>query len=256
MGIANVVGGGGGDSATRTVTSTPDPMAQAFDMVKFNLAQPYAQAAGERSSYYDDYYRDFVLPAEKKYLGAYERLLPGYEALAQGQTQAQLELLPTATDLDYQTMRSKQELLGPGTQLGLEQIESQRALLGPQTALATERVGAERALLPVATETIDTFLNASREGVDPQAWRSRAGVDAQQGLSQSVEQMNRNASRLGLNPGSGSYVNAKKDLYLEGAANKAGAMTDAWRKAEDENFKRLGLGAQVGAGSFGLAGGK
>lgn len=251
--IGGLVGGGGG-SSTQSVTSTPDPMAQAFDIMKTNLMLPQIAEAGTRSGVYDQFYQDNYLPAEKEYLGAYRRMLPGYEALSNAQLEAQLALMPAATDLDYQQLQAQSELLGPATQLGLEQIGAAREKLGPQTALDIDRIGGERALLPEATNTIGSFLNASTEGVDPAEWRQRAGVDAQQGLSQAVGQMNRNASRMGLNPGSGAFTNAMKDTYLQGAANKAGAMTDAWRKAEDENYRRLGLGAQVGAQTFGLSG--
>ena len=92
------------------------------------------------------------------------------------------------------------------------------------------------------------FLGESLNGVNENEWANRAGTDQQLAASNANNQLVRNAMRMGLNPNIGSFTRALADQATANAANVAAARTQAFRAADEENYKRLQGGMQAGLG--------
>lgn len=79
----------------------------------------------------------------------------------------------------------------------------------------------------------------------------KANADVEQGYAGAQGQMNRNAARYGINPGSGAFAGAMSDMYNEKALASAGAQTNARRMARDKAEQMVGVAAGSGAAGFG-----
>jgi len=101
-----------------------------------------------------------------------------------------------------------------------------------------------------ASDVISNFLKESNSGINANDYANRAGNDVKQAAQQSSDALTRNASRLGLNINSGSFVNAMKDSNITNAATEAAARTQAYRNAEDVNYQRKQAGATAAAGLY------
>lgn len=122
----------------------------------------------------------------------------------------------------------------------------------PQEQRITQGVlGLQENSLGVTGELTDKFLNASLKGVNGEEWADRAGTDQQAAASNANAQLARNASRMGLNMNSGAFQNALADQATRNAAAVGAARTQAFRAADEENYKRLATGASAGLGLVG-----
>ena len=83
------------------------------------------------------------------------------------------------------------------------------------------------------------FYEKSLNGVDTQARAARAGADVQHSFDNMRQQLARQSSRLGINPNSGKMATAMTSMGNELTKSKAGAMSAARTRAEDDNYKRL-----------------
>lgn len=82
-------------------------------------------------------------------------------------------------------------------------------------------------------------------GMDPEQWADQAQTDVAAGYAGSMGAMTRDASRLGLNPNSGAFVDAQKDMNLERTKDIAAGRTQGRQAGEEEKFRRLGLSTQT-----------
>jgi len=87
----------------------------------------------------------------------------------------------------------------------------------------------------------------------------RASRDVELGFDKSRGIMNRNASRMGINPNSGRFQGLQQQWGLARAAAEAGAMTRARRTGREDNFRRLmdavGMASGAAGGARGSYGG-
>ena len=132
-------------------------------------------------------------------------------------------------------------------------LEAAKAKAELENVPAQQRItqgllGMQEAALPQTRELSQRFLDANLEGVNSEEWANRAGTDQQLAASNANEQLARNAARMGLNPNSGNFTRALADQATQNAANVAAARTQAFRAAEDENYKRLNAGMSAGLG--------
>lgn len=128
------------------------------------------------------------------------------------------------------------------------QAEAQMSLLPSQTQLNQSLLNMQNDTIGQTGQIATKYLEESLKGVDGEARANRAGTDQQVAASNAMQQMTRNASRMGLNANSGAFAKAMADQSLSNAANVATARTQAFRTAEDENYKRLQGGLSAGMG--------
>lgn len=128
------------------------------------------------------------------------------------------------------------------------ETEAQMSLLPSQTKLNQALLDMQNANMDKTSKLASTYLDQSLKGVNAEEWANRAGTDQQTAASNANAQMVRNASRLGLNANSGAFAKALADQSTANAANVATARTQAFRGAEDENYKRLQGGLSAGMG--------
>jgi hypothetical protein len=74
----------------------------------------------------------------------------------------------------------------------------------------------------------------------------QAGVNAQEGIESAKGSLLRNMGRMGVNPNSGKFQGLMQQVELQGAANKAGAKTAAYRQERADSFNRLMQTANLG----------
>jgi hypothetical protein len=111
-------------------------------------------------------------------------------------------------------------------------------------------------------------IGEAQAGFDPAFFAARAGADVSQMFDRGRESLQRQYSRLGIDPSAGRFTEALKDMQIAQAAAEAGARTQARAGLIKENFQRrfdvLGLGrgipttsaaalASAGAGLGGVA---
>jgi len=82
----------------------------------------------------------------------------------------------------------------------------------------------------------------------------RASIDTGLAFNKSQGILNRNMSRMGINPNSGRFQGLQQQWGLARAAAEAGAMTRARRQGREDNFRRLldAVGAASDAGGTAL----
>lgn len=81
----------------------------------------------------------------------------------------------------------------------------------------------------------------------------RASIDTNMSYDKSRGIMNRNASRMGINPNSGRFQGLQQQWGLARAAAEAGAMTRAGRTGREDNFRRLLDAVGMSKGASGRA---
>lgn len=128
------------------------------------------------------------------------------------------------------------------------EAEAQLSLLPSQTKLNQSLLNMQNNTIGTTSKLATQFLDQSLNGVNKEEWANRAGTDQQVAASNVMQQMTRNASRMGLNANSGAFAKAMTDQSLGNAANVATARTQAYRQADDENYKRLQGGLSAGMG--------
>ena len=83
----------------------------------------------------------------------------------------------------------------------------------------------------------------------------RASIDTGLAFNKSQGILNRNMSRMGINPNSGRFQGLQQQWGLARAAEEAGAMTRARRQGQEDNFRRLLSAVGLAGNSFGQAAG-
>lgn len=87
-------------------------------------------------------------------------------------------------------------------------------------------------------------------GAYSEAEAGRASADVEQGFGDSAGSMARSASRLGLDPGSGSFASAMGDMYTQKALASAGAKTSSRLGSRDRAVAMVTAAAGSGQGNF------
>lgn len=148
-------------------------------------------------------------------------------------------------DADIKDLSAKQEgLLNQATGLLGTSAEALQADIGKRDELRNYYEGLYR---PLAED----FVNAARKGIvgDEAGEMARAESQVGQEFAQAREQSTRNLARYGLNPSSGRYVGAQRQMDIAEAGARAGARTLAQRsekrRVEDVGFSRLSAGMQT-----------
>jgi hypothetical protein len=168
------------------------------------------------------------------------RLLPyqegsqrtGFE-LQQGMNEMGQRLLP------YQETASR-----TGLQLQGEQNAAGRYLLPQETQLTAADIQRQQALMPDRQYAAQKFYQEAAEGVNPEEWAARAGIDVGAAYAGSDAALRRDAARMGVDPSSGRFANAQGGYGLNMARDLAQARTQGRRAGEDENWKRRVMAAQ------------
>lgn len=102
------------------------------------------------------------------------------------------------------------------------------------------------------TDTFPGTIAQMREAarVDAEAKAAKAGDTVQSQYGNLWQQIQRDASRMGVNPNSARFQSLRQNWARAAAAAKSGAMTDAAEKAQDTSFARQSEVARL-AGSVG-----
>lgn len=193
-------------------------------------------SSGSSGDTYDAGYNDRMATIGEAYLemaqGEYDFWEESYKPLEEAEIAANLEILPSDTDLTISQNEAALSLLPGQTELAQAQIDDS------MTALSEAA--------PVRTEFYDQALN----GVDVDSRVSQAAADAAQSFMTATSAMNRDAARAGVDPSSGAYAAASNSNSLDFAKSLADAKTTARTEAEDENFSRLTTAMGVGTQSY------
>ena len=273
-----------GKSSTKTTTNEYDPVASAK---MSEIAEEQQAMAKEYFNFWQSDYKPFeaeqieanryLIPGQTALAGeqiaSQRSLLPGQTALAGEQIAAQRELLPAETGLTSEQIAAARKILPSQTGLTLEQIASARELLPLQTGLSKETITAKRSLLPGQTALSQKAIDAAgneitlsapitqkyyaqaEKGVDVNRRIGEARADVMQSYGQGKEMLNRDLSRMGIDPSSGAYAKSTRDFSLGTSKALAGATTTARNRAEDENWQRLAAAmSQKGSSVSALSG--
>ncbi len=145
-------------------------------------------------------------------------------------------------EADITKLASKQEgLLDQATGLLGDASGALKADIGKRDELRNYYEGLYRPLS-------EQFVNAARQGItgDIPGEMARAESDVGQEFAQARDQSTRNLARYGLNPSSGRYVGATRQMDIAEAGARSGARTLAQRsekrRVEDVGFARLTAG--------------
>ncbi len=143
-------------------------------------------------------------------------------------------------DYEIETAKANRDLLPYMTASTKEQLQYQE-----------EAAKANKELLPAATALTKTelegqapvaekFYKEALEGVDVNERMDSASNEVKAAVKLGEATRRREASRMGIDPGSSAYANAVNKSALDTARGVAGARTAAKESAEQENFNRLG----------------
>ncbi len=154
----------------------------------------------------------------------------------------------------------------PGSQLGLEQaqigwetdkIEAMQDVNMPkksarlmETRVDTQQQGlglqqdlykamGDANLPEQSVGLMSNYMSEAREGVDIDERMGAAQADVVSGYQGVQDKSRLAASRMGIDPSSGRFVEQQQDMNLNMAKDIAGARSQARRKAEQEEFNRL-----------------
>lgn len=145
---------------------------------------------------------------------------------------------------DYKPMEQAQiganlELIPSETELNLAQNQSNLSLIPEQTELASAQIGDTMTGIGERAPVREKFYQESLTGVDVEGRASRAGADASQSFANANSIMRRNTARMGINPTSGRFADMQNTNALNRAKTVASAQTTARTGAEQENYGRL-----------------
>lgn len=133
-----------------------------------------------------------------------------------------------------------------------ELVAAHRQIIPEQTALDLSSISAQQEGITRRSESLDrslgveeAFYDQAQQGMNVQDRMNAAQADVQQGYDVSQPQMMRDASRLGLQPGSGKFTDAMAKMAYSRAKDIGFARTNARRTTEEGNFARLGQGMQM-----------
>jgi hypothetical protein len=151
-----------------------------------------------------------------------------YQPMETEQISANQRLIPYQTDLEIDTLQSSRNLVP-------HEVEARRAALGEHNYKMADSITHMEERAPVRSE----FYHQAKDGVDAEAWASRAAADAAQAFMGSQGIMNRNAARMGVNPASGRFAGMQTSLAMDRSKAIGGAKTVARESADKESFSRL-----------------
>ena len=100
-----------------------------------------------------------------------------------------------------------------------------------------------------------THRLAATAEIDGQSMADEGAIDVSAAFDRSLGTMQRDMSRMGINPSSGRFAGLQQKWGRAKAAATAGAMTRARRGASRENFSRLLSASQAGLNTASRAGG-
>ncbi|MBC8318237.1 MAG: hypothetical protein H8E41_10055 [Desulfobulbaceae bacterium] len=145
---------------------------------------------------------------------------------------------------DYKPMEQAEiaanmELIPSETELSLAQNEAELSLLPGQTALTAAQTEAAMAETKAWTPVMSSFYSESLNGVDVESEANKAAADAAQSFAGSESSLSRSLAKMGVDPSSGAYAGLSNANSLEQAKTIAGAKTQARSDAEDTNYQRL-----------------
>lgn len=145
--------------------------------------------------------------------------------------------------MNQRLMGGMEGMMGSSYDLRQRQNESSSRLLPYQEDATkanlqynTDYSKGAASLLPSRFSATKQFIDASRNGVDPEAYAKRAATDAVSAFKDSDAAYQRNMARMGIRPGSGAFT----DNSTQRALAITQAKNNARQNAENENYRRLG----------------
>jgi hypothetical protein len=203
----------------------------AYNARMANIAESQQGMAEEYFKYWQSTYQ----PMETEQISANQRLIPYQTDLEIDKLQSSRKLVPheaaaRAKALDVENAQGDAAL-----QLLPHEVEARRAALGEQNYKMADSITHMQERAPVRSE----FYHQAKDGVDAEAWASRAAADAAQAFMGSQGIMNRNAARMGVNPASGRFAGMQTSLAMDRSKAIGGAKTVARESADKESFSRL-----------------
>lgn len=163
-----------------------------------------------------------------------------------------LPLQEQALGLQGQQMDFQEEILPQYQDYSRSLMDFQEEMLPEQIALAKQNLGLQSDYLDTARGDIEQyeqfrpleekFYTEAMEGKDIGEAMGEAQADVAAGYQGAAGARRRSATRMGLNPNSGAFQAASKDMALNQAKDIAGARNMARRQTEDINFNRLSTG--------------
>jgi hypothetical protein len=112
-------------------------------------------------------------------------------------------------------------------------------LIPAQTELQKMLIGEQKAALEGFSPIREKLFSETLAGVDTNAAANRAQADVEHAYGLAGQSMKNEAFRSGMDPNSGAFMNAKKNMLLAKSKGLAGARTSARTDAENTNFNRL-----------------
>ncbi len=191
---------------------------------------------------------------QEKQVGAKEELLPlrtGLEkekiGLQEKQIGAKEELLPLRTGLEKERIGLQEKQVGAKEEL----LPLRTGLEKQRIGLQRDVTGAQRELLPQAQGLASDYMSEAQEGVDIDERMGLAQADVASQYQGAGQEQRMQASRMGLQPGSGAFRDMSRGLATKKARDMAAARTKARTQAEQEDFQRKRQGARFGFGLYG-----
>jgi hypothetical protein len=174
-----------------------------------------------------------------------------YESLGPGKTEGQKRMAGVAErqmDIANQQWDMYKQVFAP---YEAELVAAHRQIIPEQTALDLASIGAQQEGITRRSESLKRSLPVEQAfydeagGLSVQDRMNAAQADVQQGYDVSQPQMLRDASRMGLQPGSGRFTDAMAKMAYNRARDIGFARTSARRQAQGERFGQLGQAMQM-----------
>lgn len=257
---------GGGKTETTTITYNYNYDAE-YNARLATIAERQQEIADEYHTFWQDYQR----PHEIALMEANEDLIPVQLEQARAEvtalkanTKAMLER--TAADVKYrgaQTAGIYQDI--SESKLSMEQMRQEMGFAEEEMGekrkvwdyaadvreFQREKMDWEEEERDMAKPVLTEYYKQALSGIDPQEQARMARADVAGEFQTYDEAAKREASRLGISPGSGAYANRIKSTGIEKAKAVGSAMTQAKTQANELNFSRLKNAATTYKGGIG-----
>jgi len=123
----------------------------------------------------------------------------------------------------------------------IEVANANKELLPYMSSSTREQLKFQEESSKANAELLPEFTKQAKEGVDVTKRMDEASNEVKAGAKLGESMRRREASRLGIDPGSSTFANASNKAALDTSRNISGSRTAAKNQAEQENFARLGL---------------
>lgn len=164
--------------------------------------------------------------------------------LAHLTNESKVRLLPYGED----ATRTGMQLQTGTNEMGMRLLPYNEDATRTGLELERDQNRMDRMLIPNRHFAQEKFYQEANQGVNPEEWAARSGIDVGAAYAGADAALRRDAARMGgVDPSSGRFASAQGGYGLNMARDLAAARTQGRRAGEDENWNRRVMAAQYAA---------